>query len=102
MKVLSLKALSCALLTTTLLLYTNLTFAAPTVTNEIVKIQKVIHLNKSTIDDLVTLKGIGHKKAQAILMYREQVGPFKSIDDLTKVKGIGDKVLMDNQGRLKI
>ncbi len=102
MKVLSLKALSCALLTTTLFLSTNLTFAATTVTKEIIKVQKIIHLNKSTIDDLVTLKGIGHKKAQAILTYREQVGLFKSIDDLTKVKGIGDKVLMDIQGRLKI
>ncbi len=102
MKVLSLKTLSCALLTTTLLLNTNLTFAEPTVTNQAVVLQKIVHLNKSTIDDLVTLKGIGHKKAQAILTYREQVGAFKSIDDLTKVKGIGDKVLMDNQGRLRI
>ena len=50
----------------------------------------------------MTLKGIGHKKAQAILAYREQIGAFKSIDDLTKVKGIGEKILMDNKTRLKI
>ena len=102
MKVLSLKALICALLSTTLLFNANLVFAEPTVTNEAVAKQQVVHLNKSTIEDLVTLKGIGHKKAQAILAYREQIGAFKSIDDLIKVKGIGEKILIDNAGRLKI
>lgn len=102
MKVLSLKALVCALFTTTLLFNASYVFATPTITKEAVAIQQVVHLNKSTIEELVTLKGIGHKKAQAILMYRKQVGTFKSINDLTKVKGIGEKVLLDNQGRLKI
>jgi len=102
MKVLPLTALSCALLTTTLLFNANLASATPTTANEIVEVQQVVHLNKSTIDDLVTLKGIGHKKAQAILMYRDKVGAFKSIDDLVNVKGIGEKILADNQGRLKI
>jgi len=102
MKVLSLKALTCALLTSTSLFNANLAFAEPTVTNEAVAIQQVVHLNKSTIDDLVTLKGIGHKKAQAILAYREQVGDFKSLQELTNIKGIGEKILIDNKGRLKI
>ena len=92
MKVLLLKALTCALFTTTLFLNTNLVSAEPIDTSEVIEVQEVVHLNNSTIDDLVTLKGIGHKKAQAILIYREQVGAFKSIQDLTKVKGIGEKV----------
>jgi competence protein ComEA len=50
----------------------------------------------------MTLKGIGQKKAQAILIYREKMGDFKSIDDLMNVKGIGEKVLTDNKDRLKI
>ena len=102
MKVLSLKALSCALLTTTLLLNSNLASADPKLVTEAVAIQQVVHLNKSTIEDLLTLKGIGHKKAEAILAYRQQVGAFKSIEDLAKVKGIGKKVLIDNKDRLKI
>ncbi|PCH97514.1 MAG: competence protein ComE [Gammaproteobacteria bacterium] len=102
MKVLSLKALVCALLTTTLLFNANLAIAKPTVANETAIVLQVVHLNESTLDDLVTLKGIGHKKAQAILAYRKQVGAFKYITDLTKVKGIGEKILIDNQGRLKI
>ncbi len=62
----------------------------------------VVHLNNSTVAQLVTLKGIGQKKAQAIIAYREQVGAFKSVADLTQVKGIGDKVLNDNKARLQI
>ncbi|MCW8832094.1 MAG: ComEA family DNA-binding protein [Colwellia sp.] len=64
--------------------------------------QQVIHLNNSTVAQLLTLKGIGEKKAQAIVNYRKQVGNFKTIEDLMKVKGIGEKVLLDNKSRLKI
>jgi competence protein ComEA len=102
MKALTLKVLSCAFFTTILLFNTHFVSASPTVENEAVEVQQIVHLNKSTIEDLVTLKGIGHKKAKAILLYREQVGIFKSINDLTNVKGIGEKVLIDNVGRLKI
>jgi competence protein ComEA len=42
------------------------------------------------------LKGIGEKKAEAIIKYRTEHGPFKSVADITSVKGIGDKVLEDN------
>ena len=34
-------------------------------------------------------------KAEAIIDYRTQNGPFKSVDDLTYVKGIGPKTLED-------
>ncbi len=39
------------------------------------------------------LKGIGIKKAQAIVSYREANGPFTSIDELANVRGIGQKTL---------
>jgi len=63
---------------------------------------QVVHLNKSTLDQLVTLKGIGQKKAHAIIDYREQIGQFKAIDELLNIKGIGNKILEDNLARLKI
>jgi len=97
----SLKALICALLTSILLFTTDVVSAEPKVTTNVV-MQQTVYLNKSTIDDLVTLKGIGHKKAQAIVTYRERVGAFKSIAELTQVKGIGEKILNDNKTRLQI
>jgi len=44
-----------------------------------------------TISD--SLKGIGTKKANAIIAYREQLGGYKSLDQLLGVKGIGVKTL---------
>ena len=46
------------------------------------------------------IKGIGPKKAQAIVNYRNQYGPFKSIEDLMKVKGIGQKIVDLNKSDL--
>ena len=64
--------------------------------------QQVINLNNSTFEQLVTLKGVGQTKAQAIIVYRKQVGAFKSIDELTKVSGIGEKIVSQNKTRLSI
>jgi competence protein ComEA len=102
MKNVSLKVLLCALLTSLLLLTTNVISAESKVTTNVEVMQQNVNLNKSTIDDLVTLKGIGHKKAQAIVTYRQQIGGFKSVSELIKVKGIGEKILSDNKDRLKI
>lgn len=39
------------------------------------------------------LSGIGLKKAEAIIKYREEKGPFKSAEELANVSGIGDKTV---------
>lgn len=96
------KALFCMLLSSLFFLTVNPIFADTTMVTNEESIQQSVHLNKSTIDDLVTLKGIGHKKAQAILAYRQKVGGFTSVGELINVKGIGEKVLLDNKNRLKI
>lgn len=48
------------------------------------------------------IKGIGLKKAQAIIAYRDKNGTFKKIEDLTKVKGIGNKLVEKNKDSLTI
>ncbi|MDD6720261.1 MAG: helix-hairpin-helix domain-containing protein [Lactobacillus porci] len=50
-----------------------------------------VNLNTATAADLQKLNGIGEKKAEQIIAYREQKGGFKSIDELKEVSGIGDK-----------
>jgi competence protein ComEA len=54
-----------------------------------------ISINHGTLADLDTLPGIGPAKAQAILDYRAQHGPFKRLEDLQNVTGIGTKTYED-------
>ena len=51
-----------------------------------------ININTATVEQLVTLKGVGEKTAQSIIAYRTSK-PFASVDELTNVKGIGPKTL---------
>ena len=46
-------------------------------------------INTANATDLQRVKGIGPAKAQAIINYRNQFGPFQSLDELARVKGIG-------------
>ena len=46
------------------------------------------------------IKGVGLKRAEAIIAYREKNGEFKTIEDLTKIKGIGFKLLEKNVGTI--
>lgn len=64
--------------------------------------QSMININRATEAELVTLDGVGSSKAQAIILYREMFGGFKSIDELTKVKGIGAKTIEKNRQRLSV
>ena len=50
-----------------------------------------VNINTASAKELSKLKGIGAKKATAIVEYREANGAFKSINELTKVKGMGKK-----------
>ncbi|WP_412097985.1 helix-hairpin-helix domain-containing protein [Halobacillus litoralis] len=52
-----------------------------------------IVINQATQEEIQTLSGIGPSKAEAIVMYREENGPFQSKEDLLEVSGIGEKTL---------
>ncbi len=58
-----------------------------------------VDINTATVKELTTLKGIGKKKAEAIIVYRK-THCFKSADELTKVKGIGKKLLQKTEVKL--
>jgi competence protein ComEA len=61
-----------------------------------------IRLNSASAEQLQQLSGIGEKKAEAILQYRQQHGKFKTIEELQNIKGIGPKLLQKNKDRLAL
>ncbi|MDH2911913.1 helix-hairpin-helix domain-containing protein [Kosakonia sp. HypNH10] len=62
-----------------------------------------VSINNATAEELSkALKGVGLKKAQAIVSYREEYGPFKSIEDLKQVPGMGGKLVERNLVNLKL
>lgn len=53
----------------------------------------LININTATLEQLDSLTGIGPVKAQAIIDYRNEYGPFETVEDLLHVPGIGEKTL---------
>jgi competence protein ComEA len=52
-----------------------------------------VSINSASAEELAkALNGVGLKKAQAIVSYREEYGPFKTVDDLKQVPGWGSLV----------
>jgi len=57
-----------------------------------------VNINKADASELASvLKGVGLKRAQDIVVYREKMGGFKSAEQLMDVKGIGVKVFAKNK-----
>lgn len=59
-----------------------------------------VDINNAEAKDFAALKGVGSKKADAIIAYRDANGCFSSIEALTKVKGIGNKTIQRNKENL--
>ena len=60
-----------------------------------------ININQATAAQLAeNLEGVGLKKAQAIVQYREKIGEFHNKEQLLNVKGIGASTLKKNEGNI--
>lgn len=53
----------------------------------------LVNVNTATLEELCTLPQIGEKRAQAILEYREEHGPFSRVEEICEVDGISDGIL---------
>ena len=64
--------------------------------------QMGVNINRADEGELTLLHGIGSSKAQAIILYREMFGDFKTVDELARVKGIGAKTIEKNRSRMSV
>ena len=64
--------------------------------------QTLVNINTADIESLTKLKGIGEKKAQAIIDYRQEYGQFETVEQLLNVKGVGIKIIEVNKAALRI
>ncbi|MGY0074430.1 helix-hairpin-helix domain-containing protein [Vibrio proteolyticus] len=66
-------------------------------------IEITVNVNTASAEELATLlSGVGLKKAQAIVDYREQNGGFVSAEQLAEVKGIGPALVEKNRARIQL
>jgi competence protein ComEA len=56
-----------------------------------------LNVNSASVEQLIKIKGLGPKKAKAIIQYIQQNGALVSLDELLEIRGIGQKLL----GKLK-
>lgn len=61
-----------------------------------------IDINTADKETLMAVKGVGERRAEAIISYREQFGPFKTVEQLMEVDGIGPATLDANRELLTV
>ncbi len=59
-------------------------------------------INRATAEDLVLVKGIGQKRAEAIISFISRRSGIRSMDELAEVKGVGKKVLEELKGHFEV
>ena len=62
----------------------------------------LININSATVAELITLNGIGESRAEAIIEFRRQNGPFTRIEDLMRVSGIGESIFNNLRERITV
>ncbi|PIJ52223.1 hypothetical protein BL250_04455 [Erwinia sp. OLTSP20] len=65
--------------------------------------EEKVSINHASAAELASvLNGVGLRKAEAIIRYREQYGPFTAVEQLSEVPGIGKALLKRNLPNLKL
>ncbi len=84
-------------------IFRTLFFAATLLAVPTITLASSVNINHADAKVISTLlKGIGDKKAQAIVDYRNEHGAFSSIDELLNVPGIGEKTLQRLRSQLSL
>jgi len=81
--------------------FRNLVLASCLVGFSVLAHAETVNINTANAQTLAAaIAGVGITKAEEIVRYREQHGPFTSVDELSMVRGIGSKTVEKNRAAL--
>ena len=63
---------------------------------------ELIDINTCTLEDLIKIKGLGEKKANKIIEYRNHFGRFNTINDIMNISGIGESTFNAIKDYIKV
>ena len=63
---------------------------------------EAVDINSADLQTLMTIKGVGEKRAAAIIAYRDKHGRFQSVDELMDVKGVSESLVDKSRESLVI
>jgi len=60
-----------------------------------------VNINTADAESLAAaISGVGLKRAEAIIAYRDKNGPFESVSELVEVRGLGEKIVEKSRDQL--
>lgn len=66
-------------------------------------VASAVDINRASAEQLAqALNGVGQSRAEAIVRYREEFGPFESVEELSEVRGIGMATVQRNRERIRL
>jgi competence protein ComEA len=96
------KHLFISFFTVLTLCWANVLFA-DNVTDPAEMAQATVNINEADAETLASvLDGVGLKRAEAIVLYREQNGKFYSAEELSAVRGIGETTVVKNESKITV
>ena len=66
------------------------TAASKSLDNSATAVSYPINLNTATVEELVSIDGLGESRASAIIEYRDYLGGYTSVEQIKEISGIGD------------
>lgn len=66
------------------------TVASKSLDNSATAVSYPINLNTATVEELVSIDGLGESRASAIIEYRDYLGGYTSVEQIKEISGIGD------------
>lgn len=61
-----------------------------------------VNINTAGVEELMTLKGVGESRAQAIIAWRTEQGPFEKPEDIMQISGIKEGVYSRIKDQIRV